>query len=449
MFSRLEKNSSQDYNSQPRCNYNLMNNQLPKGTVVSLIIISIVGGFIGGSITTRVMSPTITVTNEDGPSAVIQPVEMKLVEEKSETIDAIEKVSPSVVSIVLSQQLQTMRSQGSGPFDLFFQDDPFFNQFFGQQFQQQPQPGPQAPAPDEEPIFQKIGGGSGFIISEDGLILTNRHVVSRDDVEYTVILNDGSEYPAQVVSRDFFNDIAVIKLVPEEGENLPKLKPVSFGDSGSLRVGQTVIAIGNALAEFENSATKGIVSAKGRQIIASDGTGRGESLMGLIQTDAAINPGNSGGPLINLAGEVIGVNTAIAQGATGIGFAIPIDDVKPVVESVKEYGRIVRPILGVMFTMLTPELAEELELNVEEGALLRGDGHNFAVLPGKPAEKAGLLEKDVIVEVNGIKLTLDHPLQREIMKHKPGDKLIIKFLRNGEEQEVEVILEEANVEGVE
>src|SRR5690606_15717655 len=201
---------------------------------------------------------------------------------------------------------------GMSPFDLFFRDDPFFRDFFGPQFEQ---PQPQPNEEQDEPIKQKVGGGSGFIVSKDGMILTNRHVVARDDAEYTVILHDGTEFNAEVISRDPFNDIAVIKLVANEGADLPELTPVKLGSSTDLKIGQSVIAIGNALAGFANSATRGIVSAKGRQILASDGAGSGENLSGLIQTDAAINPGNSGGPLINLAGEVVGINTAIASGA--------------------------------------------------------------------------------------------------------------------------------------
>ena len=398
--------------------------------------IAIVSGLVGGAISERLFDEDGMVSNGE----VVQPVRMELVDEKSAVIDAIQKVSPSVVSIVITQELKNIRSQGMSPFDLFFRDDPFFNDFFGApQFETQPEPVPE----NDEPIRQKVGGGSGFIVTKEGLILTNRHVVSRDDAEYTVILPDGTEFTAEVVSRDPFNDIAVIKMVSKDGENLPELKPVSFGSSSDLKIGQSVVAIGNALAEFANSATRGIVSAKGRQILASDGNGRGENLSGLLQTDAAINPGNSGGPLINLAGEVVGINTAIAQGANGIGFAIPIDDVKPILKSVEEHGRIVRPILGVMFTMLTPELAKELDLETEEGALLKGDGQNFAVLPNKPAEKAGLQEKDVITEVNGVKVTLDNPLQREIMKYAPGDQVKIKYLRNGNEMEAEVTLGEA------
>ncbi|MGE3278554.1 MAG: S1C family serine protease [Candidatus Altimarinota bacterium] len=412
-----------------------MNHELSKKTFATLTAIAIVSGLAGGALSERFLDDDATVSNGD----LVQPVKMELVDEKSQVIDAIQAVSPSVVSIVITQELKNIRSQGMSPFDLFFQDDPFFRDFFGgPQFERQPEP-----QENDEPIKQKVGGGSGFIVSKEGMILTNRHVVASDEAEYTVILQDGTEFKAEVVSRDPFNDIAVIKLVAEDGEDLPELKPVSFGSSNDLKIGQSVIAIGNALAEFANSATKGIVSAKGRQILASDGSGRGENLSGLIQTDAAINPGNSGGPLINLAGEVVGINTAIAQGANGIGFAIPIDDVKPVLKSVETHGKIVRPILGVMFTMLTPELAKELGLEVEEGALLKGDGQSFAVLPNKPAEKAGLLEKDVITEVNGVKVTVDNPLQREIMKYAPGDKLKIKYLRNGKEMETEVTLGEA------
>ena len=407
-----------------------------KKSLAIVAAVALVSGLFGGIIGSQISNPRIAL--EQG---IVQPVEMKLVDEKSQTIDAIEKVSPSVVSIVISENLKTIRQQGVSPFDLF-QGDPFFKNFF-QPFDNQPQE-PQQNNDGEKQQKQKVGGGSGFIMSKEGLILTNRHVVANEDADYTVLLHDGSEFPAEVVSRDALNDIAVIRLKPDAGKKLPALKPVTFGESGKLKIGQSVIAIGNALAEFQNSATQGIVSAIGRQIVASDGMGRGENLSGLIHTDAAINPGNSGGPLINLAGEVVGINTAIASGATGIGFAIPIDDVKPAVKSVTEKGRIIRPILGVMFSMLTPEVSKEMGLKEgQEGALLKGDGKTFAVLPGKPAEKAGLLEKDVITEVNGIKVTQKNPLQHEIMKYVPGDKLKITYLRQGKVHEVTVTLDEA------
>lgn len=409
-------------------------NSLSTKALATVTSLALIGGFVGGIASQQFVSLEKTET-------VIQELEVELKEEKSAVIDAIEKISPSVVSIVISQDLNNIRQQGASPFNLFFENDPFFEEFFGRR---NPQPEAQPELDTDEPIKRKVGGGSGFILNKEGLIMTNRHVVSSKDASYTVIMNDGTEYEAEVVSRDLFNDIAVMKLVPGEGESLPdNIQPVKLGSSASLKVGQTVIAIGNALAEFQNSATKGIVSAKGRQIMASDGAGGGQNLSGLIQTDAAINHGNSGGPLVNLAGEVVGVNTAIAANANGIGFAIPIDDVEPVVSSVMEYGRIVRPILGVMFTMLTPELAESLELSVEEGALLRGDGQNFAVLPNKPAEKAGLLEKDVIIEVDGEAVTTENPLQKIIAKYAPGDVIEVKYLRQGKEKSTNITLEEA------
>ncbi len=414
-----------------------MNTSLSLKTLSVILTLSILGGFAGGLVSTQLLQQQATVIGENG-ATVVQPVEMKLIDEKSAIVDAIEEVSPSVVSIVISQELSTLRQQGNSPFELFFPNDPFFNNFVDPQV---PQDTPQGE--DANPVFQKVGGGSGFFIDESGLIMTNRHVVARDDVEYTLILHDGSEHSAEVVSRDFFNDIAVIKLVPADGAELPAFTPVRLGTSQDLKIGQSVIAIGNALAEFSNSATRGIISAKGRQITASDGQGRGENLSGLIQTDAAINPGNSGGPLINMAGEVIGVNTAIAADANGIGFAIPIDDVKQVIKSVQENGRIVRPILGVLFTMLTPELAAELGLEVEQGALLKGDEQNFAVLPGKPAEKAGLQEKDVIIKVNGKDINNEQTLQREIMNYSPGDVIDVTYIRKGVEKVVKVTLEEA------
>jgi len=412
-----------------------------------LVSIALLSGLAGGALSNAFFSRPSDRHSNNG-SEIVQPITMKLIEEESQIIDTIKKVSPSVVSIVLTQELKTIRNQGKAPFDLFFQGDPFFDQFFGRNFVE-PQPQPEAeqqPEEDDQSYTQKVGGGSGFIISDSGLILTNRHVVSRDDVDYTVITSVGAEFKGEVVSRDIFNDVAVIKLVAEDGADLPQLTPITIGTSSNLDIGQSVIAIGNALAEFQNSATRGIISAKGRKIIASDGMGRGENLSGLLQTDAAINPGNSGGPLINLAGEVVGINTAIAQGATGIGFAIPIDDIKPIIKSVQENGRIIRPILGVMFTMLTPELAKELELDIEEGALLRGDGVNFAVLPGKPAEKAGLQEKDIIIEVDDEAVTNDNPLQSIIAKHSPGDTIKVKYLRSGKEREETIVLDEADVE---
>jgi serine protease Do len=400
--------------------------------------VALLAGFFGGVLGQQVI-PGYTLRTGDTGTEIVQPVKTQLVSEESKIIEAIEKVSPAVVSIVITKDLRISKNRGFGmPFD-FFGNDPFFNQFFGQRGQQQ------APDEAEKDEFEtrKVGGGSGFLVSEEGMILTNRHVVADEDADYTVVLNDGTEYKAAVLSRDTFNDLAIIQIDPEDGEKVSGLPTVKLGSSNALRVGQSVIAIGNPLSEFENSATSGIISAKGRAIVASDSRGRGQNLSGLLQTDAAINPGNSGGPLVNLEGEVIGVNTAIAQSAQGIGFAIPMDDVKPIIASVKEHGRIIRPILGVMYVQLTEEMAEELEIGVDHGALLKGDGEQFAVIPNLPADKAGLLERDVILEVEGVVIDEDHSLVQEIMKHKPGDKVSLKVWRKNTVLTIEVELSEA------
>jgi serine protease Do len=291
---------------------------------------------------------------------------------------------------------------------------------------------------------QKVGGGSGFIVTADGLVITNRHVVSDTEAEYTVITNDQKEYTAEVVSTDTVNDIAILRMKGENDSKLDGLPVAQLGDSDKLQIGQKVVAIGNALAEYENTVTTGVISAKGRSINA--GTVQStESLINLIQTDAAINPGNSGGPLVNLDGEVIGINTAIAAGAQGIGFAIPINDVKSIIESVKTYGKIVRPYLGVRFMMLDADKAKELQIDVDHGALLTGDeaAGEFAVVPASPAEKAGLKMKDVVLEIDGEKVTTENPLHIIVSKKKPGDEITMKIWRSGEQMDIKVKLEEA------
>ncbi|MFH1559590.1 MAG: trypsin-like peptidase domain-containing protein, partial [Patescibacteria group bacterium] len=235
------------------------------------------------------------------------------------------------------------------------------------------------------------------------------------------------------------NDIAIIKI--EAGDDLPY---VEFGDSSNLKVGQTVIAIGNALGEFRNTVSTGVISGLSRSITAG-GAGFGtEQLVGVIQTDASVNPGNSGGPLLNIAGQAIGINTAIAQGAENIGFAIPINEVKNIYDNVKQYGRIVRPWLGVRYMPITKAIAEANKLEVDYGVLIvRGEARtDLAVIPGSPADKAGLVENDIILEVNGQKLDENNLLSKVIAQLNPGDKVKLKVLHKGEEKIVEVVLEE-------
>lgn len=338
------------------------------------------------------------------------------------TIDTVSRASQSVASIVVSvdQQVYERSVEQIAPFG---SDSPFVFQI------------PKLKSVGTE--RQVIGGGSGFFVSSDGLIITNRHVVLREDAFYTVVTSDGKEYEAAVVDRDPFNDLAVLKV---ENNSFPAL---TLGDSDEIRVGQRVIAIGYALGKFSNTVSVGIVSGLGRDIRASTLRGQVELLSDLIQTDAAINQGNSGGPLLDIHGQVIGVNTAVVQGSENIGFAIPINAVGPVIASVKEHGRIVRPMLGVRYVMLTPEISEKNDLPVDYGAIIiAGDNTAPAVLPESPAKAIGLRERDIILELGGQRLDAEYTLGDAIVEHNVGDVVSLKILRGDIELTLEVTLAE-------
>lgn len=281
------------------------------------------------------------------------------------------------------------------------------------------------------------GAGSGIIISKDGYILTNRHVVPDTAGKVTVVTSDGQEYTdVTVVGRDPFNDIAYLKI-----NGISNLTPAILGDSSQVKTGQKVVAIGNALGIFRNSVTSGIISGLGRPIQAQGELGTSEQLENLFQTDAAINPGNSGGPLVNLQGEVIGINTAIAQDGQAIGFAIPINDAKNIIDSVLATGKLVKPYLGVRYVSLDPDVAAKYGISITEGALLLDGNGEPAVIPGSPAAKAGLQSRDVITQVSGKKVDATHGMASLLAQYKIGDKLELTILRAGKEQKITVILE--------
>ncbi len=346
-------------------------------------------------------------------------------------IDTVKKTNPAVVSIIITKEVpkyETIYNQqdpfgGNNPFG-----DMFPNFFFN--MPQQKQNGTEK---------KEIGGGSGFFVSENGLIVTNKHVVDQTDVEYTVFTNDGKKHPAKVVARDPVLDIALIQI---DGSGYPYL---SLGNSSAIQVGQSVIAIGNALGEFRNTVSVGVVSGLSRSITAGDGQGQSEQLDNIIQTDAAINPGNSGGPLLDLNGQVIGVNVAVAQGSQSIGFALPINSVKGAIDSVKKTGKIVRPYLGVRYISVTPELKDKNNLDVDYGVLVqRGkDTSELAVIPGSPADKAGIVENDIILEVDGMKLDDKTSLASIIRQKSVGQIINLKILHKGSEKTVQVTLEAA------
>ncbi|MBU1036730.1 trypsin-like peptidase domain-containing protein [Patescibacteria group bacterium] len=407
--------------------------------VVSLIFGALAGG-VAGLITGSIYSGSLEQwlknplgvnsqnTNQNNTEGQLQIISS----EEEAVVQAVNKVAPAVVSIIVTKELQQFYNySGPGfPFDDFFNDNfPFDNFFFSPPEQDQSQP----PATEK----QRVGGGTGFIVSTDGLILTNKHVVSDADAEYSVVLNNGQSYEAKVVARDPFNDLALIKI---EAKDLPT---VELGDSDQVKIGQTVVAIGFSLGEYSNSVTKGVISGKGRDIVASGG-GQSERLEDVFQTDAAINPGNSGGPLINLQGQVIAINSAINLEGQLIGFAIPINVAKSVVENVKVHGRIIRAYLGVRYMIINKQIKEKNNLSVDYGALIvRGSSEEeLAVLPGSPANKAGLMENDIILEVDGVKINQDNILTKEIAKHQPGDTITLKIIHQGEEKNISATLEE-------
>lgn len=279
--------------------------------------------------------------------------------------------------------------------------------------------------------------GTGIIVTKDGYILTNKHVINGAS-EVSVILDDGTTYEdVKVVAVDPLNDVAFLKI-----EDASDLTPATLGDSKTIHVGQQVIAIGNALGEYQNTVTAGIISGTGRSVTASDGTGRqSETLSDMIQTDAAINSGNSGGPLVNAAGEVIGINTATSTSAENMGFAIPISSAKGMLNQLIENGKAERTYLGVYTVEITPEAAKAYNLPVNSGAYIYSSSAYTAVTKDSPAAKAGLKDKDIITSVNGAKVGSDGSLSSLIGEYKPGDTVQLAVIREGNEIAVNVTLE--------
>ena len=374
-------------------------------TIIIAGALGLVGGYYGVKYFSKDQSLTNTTTTN-------------VVQEDSATIAAVEKASPAVVSIVGSQDVPV--------YEQYMQDQGISFPFFS--IPQYRQNGTEK---------QDVSAGTGFIVSSDGYIVTNNHVVSAEGVEYTVFLNNGDKYTAQILVNDIYTDLAVLKI---DAQNLSTLE---LGDSANLKPGQTVIAIGYALGEFKNTVSRGVISGLGRSIEAGDGLSS-EQLENIIQTDAAINSGNSGGPLLNIDGQIIGINVAMAGNSENIGFAIAINDAKDVIEAAKKGEKIVRPYLGVRYQLITEELKIANQLSVDNGALvMRGqNASELAVLPGSPADKAGIEENDIILEFEGQKIDDDHDLANYIQKKKPGDKINLKILHDGEEKTIEVILEE-------
>jgi serine protease Do len=355
---------------------------------ILLLVACFTAGLGGGYVASNFNSPSTVLnhnSDNDGNAFVSKD------EEDVSTVAS--KVGPSVVSIITKGEAQTLR---------------------GAQTQE--------------------GAGSGIIISKDGYILTNKHVVS-GSTQLSVITSDGTVHDnARVLGTDPLNDLAFIKL-----DGVTNMTPAVLGDSSSVRIGQKVVAIGNSLGEFQNTVTSGIISGTGRPISAQEG-GSIENLTDLLQTDAAINPGNSGGPLVNLRGQVIGINTAVAQDAQSIGFSIPINSAKGIIKNLQKTGQVERAYLGVNYITITPELAKQYKLPVKKGAYVVSDSDK-SIISGSPADKAGMKDKDIITKVGDIEVGEKGSVSSLVSEYTIGDKVPLTILRAGKQMTVTVTLQ--------
>ncbi|HLD20983.1 MAG TPA: trypsin-like peptidase domain-containing protein [Patescibacteria group bacterium] len=400
--------------------------------VIGLAISAILGS-VAGSLTTFFLTSQLgsfalfdSSPSTLSPEAVESRI-VELIEEESATIAVVERVTPAVVSIVVKKERGELQNGSSS----FFGGGYYFTE----------------PLDDASAAqLVEISSGTGFFVTEDGYLLTNRHVVDEEGASFFVVTNDGEELPATLVDVDPLQDIAILRV---EGD---AFATVTLGDSDALRIGQTVIAIGNTLSEFRNTVTKGVVSGINRRVTAGDSY-NAEVIDQAIQTDAAINPGNSGGPLINLLGEVIGINTAVSFQGESVAFAIPINEAKRAVEDVQTYGRIVRPWLGVRYVLVTPEAGSplsregggsEVEDTYEVGALIvSGDQPgDVGVFAGSPADAAGLQEDDIIIAVEVEELSEEQALAELLSDYRPGDVVTLSVVRGTEQFDVEVTLAE-------
>jgi len=413
------------------------------GRVVGYVLIPVIFGFLGAALAGAYFyqyfqnyfdfPPVINLPSLQKDSADIAQEQQEgyapASSQEEAVIRVVKEVSPAVVSIVASKDVPVFEQYYANPFE----GSPFEDFFKGFEFNvpERRQQGTER---------REIAAGTGFIISKDGMILTNKHVIFVEDAEYTVYTNEGKKFTAKVLATDPFKDLAILKI-----DSADSLTVVRLGDSSALQIGQTVIAIGNALGEFRNTVSVGVISGLQRTVTASGG-GLTETIEDVIQTDAAINEGNSGGPLLNLRGEVVGINTAIVSGAQNIGFAITINQAKRDIEQVKATGKISYAYLGVWYVMINPRMQELYDLSVDYGAWIGRDSEGLAteesVIPGTAAAKAGLMRDDIILEMNGQKITQENHLGKVIQGYSPGDAVNIKILRGEKELFFNIILGE-------
>lgn len=403
-----KKTQSTEVNPEPAQSKPVANNK-PKSTnqpkskprrhlgfwLVMILVLCLVAGLAGA----RIYS---FIENSNGPLAERLGVEedgnKQATDEERNIASVVEKAAPSVVSIVTTSDAMS---------------------YYG--------------------VTEREGAGTGIIIGSNGYIMTNKHVVEGVNT-VQVVLSDGTSYSdVKVIGSDPLNDVAYLKI--DKVRDLPVAK---LGDSTSIRVGQKVVAIGNTLGQYQHTVTSGIISGTGRAVAAQSGSSI-ERLTDLIQTDAAINPGNSGGPLLNLSGQVIGINTAIVEGAQGIGFAIPIGATKGTIKSLREGNPVQRSYLGVSFVPITGEVAKSYDLSVKQGAYVHNEGRGSAVANNSPADKAGIKDGDIITKVGDMTVGEHAGLSSLVGEYAPGDTIQLTVLRDGNTRTFRVTLDAYDV----
>ena len=368
--------------------------------IVFLLIISVFMGLNIGSALILESNEEVTLLNEN-----------TCVSQESLIISVTEESMPSVVSIIIE------KTAGSIYETDLFSVIPYYG---------------------DQNSLEQVGAGTGFFVSADGLIITNKHVVADENAVYSILTNDGEKYTVDILSKNPVQDVAILKI--KNGES-KFFKPLNLGDSSTIKLGQTAIAIGNVLGEFQNTLSVGVISGLERTVVAQ-GNGIVEKLEDIIQTDAAINQGNSGGPLLNSKGEVVGINTAVSLQGESIGFAIPINVAKRDLEQILNEGKISYPFLGIRYIIINDDYKDEYEVTENYGAFIifSEDNEESSVIPDSPADKANLKEGDLILEVNSKKVDEKNTLTKIMLNYFPNDEVVLKVLRDGEEILVPVTL---------
>jgi serine protease Do len=387
-------NEQQEHPEASRQTVRVVKRSNKKIIIIACIVLAAIGAGVwygGSQLYTYINSARQSETV--GHQGVSNDGNKIITKEEGDIANVVDKVGPSVVSIVT-------KATGTS--------------FYG--------------ATEEE------GAGTGIIVGKDGYILTNKHVITGVNA-VRVVLSDGTQYEnVKVLGADPLNDVAFLKV-----ENVSNLPAVELGDSSSIRVGQRVVAIGNSLGQYQNTVTSGIISGIGRPIAAQAGE-TVENLSDLLQTDAAINPGNSGGPLLNLNGQVIGINTAIIENAQGIGFSIPINATKGILKGVLGKGIVERAYLGVNFIPVTPDVAKSYNLPVKKGAYIQGLNGKTAVIKDGPADKAGIKDGDIIMKIGGVEVGTGGGISSLISEYAPSDTIEAVLLRGGQTLTMKITL---------